>query len=168
MMKESLKPSMVLNENGKSLKINLNEIDFAKEIKPKKSIRDKGKIFRHNKHYKQHIYLSITPGTAYILAIIDYFQYFNFYKYIESGIKTSFGKKDKKQVVSCVDPKTYSERFINYIVKLTEIKKILSVEESKDNDIKKSDSNNEIEEVEEDNISNNNENSKLNVELRHI
>ena len=138
------------------MKINLNEIDYAKEIKPKKSIKEKGKIFRHNKHYKQHIYLSITPGTAYILAIIDYFQYFNFYKYI------------KKQVVSCVDPKTYSERFINYIVKLTEIKKILSVEETKDNDTKKSDSNNEIEEVEEDNISNNAENCKLDVELKHI
>ena len=168
MMKESLQPSLVLNENGKSLKINLNEIDYTKEIKPKKSIKEKGKIFRHNKHYKQHIYLSITPGTAYILAIIDYFQYFNFYKYIESGLKTRFGKKDKKQVVSCVDPKTYSERFINYIVKLTEIKKILSVDQSKDNDTNKSDSNNEIEEVEEDNITNTSENCKLNVELKHI
>ena len=166
MIKESLQPSMVLNENGKSLNINLNEIDYAKEIKPKKSIRDRGKIFRHNKYYKQHIYLSIIPGTAYILAIIDYFQYFNFYKYIESGIKTGFGKKNKKQVVSCVDPKTYSERFINYIVKLTEIKKILNVNDN-NNNLKKISCNDEIEE-EEDNISNNTENGKLDVELRHI
>ena len=42
MMKESLQPSLVLNENGKSLKINLNEIDYTKEIKPKKSIKEKG------------------------------------------------------------------------------------------------------------------------------
>ena len=168
MMKESLKPSMVLNENGKSLKINLDEIDYAKEIKPKKTIKEDGKLFHHNKHYKQHLYLSITPGTAYIFAIIDYFQYFNFYKYIESGIKTRFGRKEKKQVVSCVDPKTYSERFINYIVKITEIKKIFSSEETKGNETKKSCSNNEIQEEEEDNNSNISENCKLNMELKHI
>ena len=75
------------------------------------------------KYYKQYLFPSLIPGQAYILAIIDYFQMFNFYKYVESGLKTKFGLKKSK--VSCVDPKTYSKRFINYIIKVTNIKHML-------------------------------------------
>ena len=50
---------------------------------------------------------------------------FNFYKYIESGLKTKFGKKKAKAKISCVDPKTYSSRFIKYFEKITNIKHIL-------------------------------------------
>ena len=47
---------------------------------------------------------------------------FNFYKVVESGIKTKFSKN--AEGVSCVDPKTYSKRFIKYFEKLTDIKQL--------------------------------------------
>ena len=80
-------------------------------------------------HYKQYLFPSLTQGTAYIISIIDYFQLFNFFKYMESSIKTGFFNKTKKMnSISCVDPKTYSERFIRYINNLTDFKTLLSNE----------------------------------------
>ena len=122
MFENSIKPSMSIMNGGKSLNLNLENIN-VEELKPKKSLQEKGQIFHNIKYYKQYLFPSLIPGSAYILAIIDYFQIFNFYKIVESGIKTKFGaKKDK---VSCVDPKTYSKRFIKYFETLTEIKHML-------------------------------------------
>ena len=117
--------SLKINENQQILNIDLEHMNFSEKIHPKKSIVDRGKIYHHTKYYKQYIFPSLFQGTAYILAIIDYFQYFNFYKYVESGIKTKFGKKKEKQMVSCVDPLTYSVRFIKYFEKLTNIQPLL-------------------------------------------
>ena len=124
MVENSIKPSMSLMSNGASLRMstvldNLN----VEELKPKKSLQEKGEIFHNIKYYKQYLFPSLMPGVAYICAIIDYFQMFNFYKYVESGLKTKFGQKKDK--VSCVDPKTYSKRFIKYFETLTEIKHML-------------------------------------------
>ena len=121
----SIKASFKINENQQILNIDLENMNFSEKIHPKKSIVDRGRIYHHTKYYKQYIFPSLFQGTAYILAIIDYFQYFNFYKYVESGIKTKFGKKKEKQMVSCVDPLTYSVRFIKYFEKLTDIKHLL-------------------------------------------
>ena len=122
MIANSIQPSMSIMNSGQSLKINLENLN-VEELKPKKSLQEKGEIFHNIKYYKQYLFPSLIPGSAYILAIIDYFQIFNFYKIVESGLKTKFGaKKDK---VSCVDPKTYSKRFIKYFETLTEIKHIL-------------------------------------------
>ena len=119
MVSQSIKPSFMegelnLNNNSDEQNLKINEI---KEID--RQFSGEGKIY-NIKHYKQYLYPSLNPGTAYILAIIDYFQMFNFYKYVESGIKTKFSKN--AEGVSCVEPKTYSKRFINYFIKLTEIK----------------------------------------------
>ena len=80
-----------------------------------------GKLF-NVRHYEQYLYPSLNPGVAYLLSIIDYFQMFNFYKVVESGLKTKFSKNAAG--VSCVDPKTYSNRFIKYFETLTDIKKL--------------------------------------------
>jgi hypothetical protein len=85
-------------------------------------INENGTQFPHSKYYKQHIYPSLVPGNVYILAIIDYFQIFNFYKYVESTFK-KFGTNDDSN--SCVDPRTYAKRFINYFDILTEFKYML-------------------------------------------
>ena len=101
--------------------------------------------FHDIKHYKQYLYPSLNQGTGYIISIIDYFQYFNFFKVMEAGIiskfKTGLKKKDNN-TISCVDPKTYSERFIKYVYQLTDISQILDgskyqgeLEEKKENDI---------------------------------
>ena len=124
MVENSIKPSMSIMSNGASLQIssvldNLN----VDELKPRKTLQEKGEIFHNIKYYKQYLFPSLMPGVAYICAIIDYFQMFNFYKYVESGLKTKFGQKKDK--VSCVDPKTYSKRFIKYFETLTEIKHML-------------------------------------------
>ena len=100
-----------------------NYDNLMAEIKPRKISNSGGKIFRYTKYYKHYLYPSLIPGCAYILAIIDYFQIFNFFKYVESGLKTQFGAK--KDQISCVDPQTYSKRFITYFIKLTDIKEML-------------------------------------------
>ena len=120
MVENSIKPS-ILNEET-ILDKNYDNIN-ADELMPAKSFKEKGEIFKNIRYYKKYLFSSLNPGSAYILAIIDYFQMFNFYKYVESGLNTKFGfKKDK---VSCVDPKTYSRRFIKYFEKLTDIKHML-------------------------------------------
>jgi hypothetical protein len=121
-------------------------------------------------HYKQYLFPSLTQGTAYIIAIIDYFQYFNFFKLVESRLKTGFCQKKKKiKAISCVDPKTYSERFINYIITLTDVKQFLFNEikevtndESKNKDDSDDDS--------DDSVKNSQKNIKNAVTLvdRHI
>ena len=85
------------------------------------TIKGNGHLIDVN-HYEQYIYPSLNPGVAYILSIIDYFQMFNFYKVVESGLKTKFSKNAAG--VSCVDPQTYSKRFIKYFETLTDIKKL--------------------------------------------
>ena len=80
------------------------------------------------KYYKQYLYPSLNEGVGYIISIIDYFQYFNFYKVFEAGVISKFKtglKKANNNTVSCVDPKTYSERFINYVNQLTDISQII-------------------------------------------
>ena len=120
------------------------------------TIKENGKKFKNSKYYKQYIYPSLIPGNAYILAVIDYFQIFNFYKYVESTLKTKFGNKDDK--VSCVDPRTYAKRFINYFNVLTEIKYMLK--DGQKNDGSNSKKIQKI--IEENNIEN--EDSLLNIE----
>ena len=162
MIQNSIRPSFLTEDNKKNLNIDFDKLNFNEEIKPKKSIKEKGKIYHDIKYYKQYLFPSLIPGTAYILAIIDYFQYFNFYKYVESGIKTRFWNKKEKEVVSCVDPKTYSNRFIKYFQQLTDIKHILK--DGQKNDTIK---NNEDEKdyKTEDFIKDNND---TNLELKHF
>ena len=103
-----------IDSDDSNLKIN-------DSVQPRYSVRGDGKLFKIQ-YYKQYLFPSLTPGVAYILAIIDYFQLFNFYKYVESGLKTKMSKNPEG--VSCVDPKTYSKRFIKYFEKLTDIKSL--------------------------------------------
>ena len=120
LLKESLKPSVMTDTGSEILNKDYqdNNLKISDTIN---SIRGLGKLY-NTKHYKQYLYPSLIPGNAYILAIIDYFQMFNFYKYVESGLKTKFAKD--AEGVSCVDPKTYSKRFIKYFIKLTDIKQL--------------------------------------------
>ena len=123
---------------GKNIKEKQNK-DFIELIteednnnynnKLQKNYTYKGKGIIHDvQHYRQYLFPSLTQGTAYIISIIDYFQIFNFFKYVESGLKTNFFRKKKKKIISCVDPITYSNRFIQYIVSLTDVKQFLSNE----------------------------------------
>ena len=171
MVSSSIQPSCSIMNNEQSLKINLDSLN-VEELKPQKSLVQKGQIFHHIKYYKQYLFPSLIPGSAYILAIIDYFQYFNFYKYVESGLKTTFGKKKDK--VSCVDPKTYFKRFTKYFEKLTDIKHMLKDAQKTDESNFKGGSSlyDEVEEVDdEDNSHNSSElgvNSGSDIELEQM
>ena len=163
MVENSIKPSMSLMNGGQSLKINLENLNVD-ELKPKKSLHEKGEIFRHTKYYKHFLFPSLSPGSAYILAIIDYFQIFNFFKYVESGLKTKFGQKKDK--VSCVDPKTYSKRFIKYFEKLTDIKHMLKDGQKPDSSNFNTSSNDEYEnDDDKNNISGFSKNDNSDIEL---
>ena len=110
-------------------------IQIISDNKNKRKNRKMKKITYHGEgnlhdvtHYKQYLFPSLTQGTAYIISIIDYFQIFNFFKCVESSLKTSFFQKKKVKAISCVDPVTYSNRFIRYIFSLTDVKQFLSNE----------------------------------------
>lgn len=89
------------------------------------------------KHYRSFLYPSLTEGTAYILGIIDYFQYYNFLKLVETKYKNilfnkTHTKDDNAQenetgpvYISCVDPLTYKSRFDLMIDKITKVKELL-------------------------------------------
>ena len=131
--KELMEGSGVKNNNTILNSYTFNEKRFnygdiyVKERKVK--IKENGTQFANSKYYKQYIYPSLTPGNAYILAIIDYFQIFNFYKYVEATFK-KIGSKDNG--ISCVEPRTYAKRFINYFNILTDIKFMLKVDQNND------------------------------------
>ena len=110
---------------------NENTVLKIDEIKENKNNYGK---FKDIKYYKQYLYPSLYQGTAYIISIIDYFQYFNFFKVVEAGFISKFKtglKKENNNTISCVDPKTYSERFIKYVNQLTDISQILDGNEER-------------------------------------
>ena len=168
----SIKPSLTFTN---SLSISDKGFSYSNiKIQERKiSIKENGKQFNNAKYYKQYVYPSLVPGQAYILAIIDYFQMFNFYKYVESTLKTRFGKEKDK--ISCVDPKTYSKRFINYFNSLTDIKHLLKDGQKNDksnfqsieNTIEENSINNETESEKEDDLLNIDQ-MKINLELKNI
>ena len=88
------------------------------------TIKDKKKNDKY-KHYKTYLFPGLSINTAYIISIIDYLQSYNFYKLVEYEYKTAFGfssKTDSSGGISCVNPKLYSERFINYVNNMTQTK----------------------------------------------
>jgi len=109
-----------------------NKIDEINDNLKINKQKGKGKI-KDIRHYSQYLYPSLRAGAGYIIAIIDYFQYFNFFKVIEanviSNLITGFDK-DKNKTISCVNPKYYSKRFIKYFNQLTDIAKIREFNES--------------------------------------
>ena len=83
-------------------------------------------------HYENYLFPALNKGTAYIFAIIDYFQKYNFFKYMEYEIKTRFKNKKQKKSISCVEPVTYSKRFINFFRECTEVQKIMIYDDEGD------------------------------------
>ena len=130
------------------------------KINPLKEINEKGKKkFTDIKYYKQYLYPSLNQGTGYIISIIDYFQYFNFFKVVEAGIISKFKtglKKKNNNTISCVDPKTYSERFIKYVYQLTDVNQIYKSNEGR----YKEEIENNNEEIKEDKKENEEEDEK--------
>ena len=149
---------MALQNIKIKLLIENDEIDNIEKVNENINIneqknRKKGKgIIKDIRYYNQYLFPSLRQGYGYIISIIDYFQYFNFFKVIEANVvskfKTGFNK-DKNNAISCVKPDKYSERFIEYINQLTDISKIK--EYNKDNLIT------QIEEIEKDDNSDNEE-----------
>ena len=117
--------------NEQTVTINTNNLDNTINTVPTKdSFKD---INNKYKHYKQYLFPGLSMGTGYIISIIDFLQSYNFYKIMENKYKTTIQgrKSDTKGGISCVEPKLYSERFINYVQHLTEVKHILTGEQSK-------------------------------------
>ena len=103
-----------------------NNLDFTiNTVGTNYFFADKGSRF---KYYKQYLFPGLNTGTAYIISIIDFLQSYNFSKIMENTYKTAIKgrKSDTAGGISCVEPKLYSERFINYVRHLTEVKHILT------------------------------------------
>ena len=149
---------------------NIDKVNDTMNINEQKN-RKKGKgIIKDIRYYNQYLFPSLREGFGYIISIIDYFQYFNFFKVIEANVvskfKTGFNKQ-KNNTISCVKPDFYSERFIKYFNQLTDISKIK--EYNKNNIISEID---EIEENdntddEQENINNQNKISNKEEEINY-
>ena len=74
------------------------------------------------KHYRRYLFPSLQNSKGYIIAIIDYFQYYNFFKLMETNYKNLLLMNKSNNTISCVRPDVYSERFIKFIEKITEVK----------------------------------------------
>lgn len=71
------------------------------------------------KSYRKYMYRSVYPNIIYLVSVIDYFQIYNFFKYLETNYKSFFNKNG----ISCVPPHVYLERFIEYIDRITDMEK---------------------------------------------
>ena len=84
--------------------LDINQIIKKQGIKNESSF---GIAMTHDiKYYKNYLFPALNKGTAYIFAIIDYFQTFNFFKYMEYEIKSKIKNKKQKKAISCIDPVT--------------------------------------------------------------
>ena len=117
------------NSRNKSKNDSDYSISIAGTFKNLEDIDIKDKF----RYYKKYLFPGLNIGTAYIISIIDYFQGYNLYKIVENKFKTKIkgNKGDNKGGISCVEPKQYSERFINYVKHLTEVKHIITGNQSK-------------------------------------
>lgn len=77
------------------------------------------------KYYRNYLYPSLNSGLVYLIAIIDFLQYFNFFKLVENTYKKTIKRGRYSQEISCVEPKIYSERFLHFINQITDVKSIL-------------------------------------------
>ena len=131
----------------------INNENSILKIEPLKIENEGKKKFSDIKYYKQYLYPSLNQGTGYIISIIDYFQYFNFFKVVEAGIISKFKtglKKKNNNTISCVDPKTYSERFIKYVYQLTDVNQIFKSNEGRYQKEMEDNNENKFEEIKED------------------
>lgn len=78
------------------------------------------------KYYRRYLFPSLQNSKGYIIAIIDYFQYYNFFKLMETNYKNLIHMSKSDNTISCVKPDVYSERFIKFIEKITEVKSFLN------------------------------------------
>ena len=121
--------------NDKTVMINtLNDITNADYIINTVDTKNTFRVIENKyKYYKPYLYSGLNVGTAYIISIIDFLQSFNFSKIVENKYKNKIlgQKSDAEGGISCVEPKLYSERFINYVKHLTEVKHILTGEQNK-------------------------------------
>ena len=86
------------------IKLIKNEFKFEKKENKKPIISNYDLSFNKSnlKFFKKNIFKSLEKNKIYVLGIIDYFQYFNYYKSFESKYKRLlYGKEN----ISAVPPK---------------------------------------------------------------
>ena len=168
-------PNNIINNSKNQNLIENEEINDIEKVSDNLNIneqinRKKGKgILKDIRYYNQYLFPSLREGFGYIISIIDYFQYFNFFKVIEANVfskfKTGFNK-EKNNTVSCVKPEIYSSRFIKYFNQLTDISRI---KEFNKDSIMESDENEEENNIdnEHENINKSNKNSNKEEEINY-
>ena len=169
-------PNNIINNSKNQNLIENEEINDIEKVSDNLNIneqinRKKGKgILKDIRYYNQYLFPSLREGFGYIISIIDYFQYFNFFKVIEANVfskfKTGFNK-EKNNTVSCVKPEIYSSRFIKYFNQLTDISRIK--EFNKDSIMESLEENEEENNIdnEHENINKSNKNSNKEEEINY-
>ena len=127
------------------VKLNMNEIQvnslfikseiiFRNQIGDKKenlSINDEDMTyinFSECKYLRKYLFQSLNPNVSYIIAIIDFFQLYDFSKFIETKFKYYIKNRPNKITeISSVPSDVYSNRFIEFIGKITMFNSLNSV-----------------------------------------
>ena len=55
----------------------------------------------------------------YLIAIIDFLQFYNAHKYLETVFKSIFVAPMNPEEISSISPDRYYQRFVNYISNIT-------------------------------------------------
>ena len=92
--------------------ISINEIDIDLDL-------NESEI----KNLQKYLFRSLNRNVVYIIAIIDYFQLYNFFKFLETNIKYYIkNRPEKVTAISCVPSDIYCKRFIDYVSRITKVK----------------------------------------------
>ena len=113
----------LLFENNEKKIDNISNVD-SYTLGVKNSIENKDYNINNNINFpshfisplKKYLFPSLDPKYFYIICIIDYFQLYDFQKYLETQIKKI---KTSKNKISSVPPNEYKERFDFFIQKIT-------------------------------------------------
>jgi hypothetical protein len=115
-------------QSSEHIEKDLNVSNVSGNISSLNSIDGKSRIFTNIselEHYKKYLFRSLNGKIVYVIAIIDYLQIYNFYKYLETNFKLLINNRpEKKEEISCVPPEEYCNRFIDYVKKITQISDI--------------------------------------------
>lgn len=112
----------IINENSNS-NSNSNSSD---------DLRLSDEQIKNLKHYKRYVFKSILQSKVYIISIIDFLQFYHFFKSLETKYKFYIKTRpDDIFDISCVPPNIYQNRFMIYIKSILIDEKIFKTRVSK-------------------------------------
>lgn len=101
---KNIKEEIINNNSNSNSSGSINETILSKEQ------------IKNLKYYKRYVFKSILQSKVYIISIIDFLQFYHFFKSLETKYKYYIKTRpDDIFDISCVPPAIYQNRFMIYI-----------------------------------------------------